>query len=165
MRVWRVPGNVARHPATDFLNPGASYTPAQLGVVNGVATLYLEGISEAEKQSVTCTAEVEVAPGQWVPFTEDRMLVTVADLNVNVNTNNDPSFVHDAGDDDIEDQFRGFRFWPTRDSGDEITGMGAVDLMPIEFRVPQSLLGGGFRFFVDAIASGPCAIDFYENRR
>jgi hypothetical protein len=168
LRVWRQPGSALREPGVDLIQPGVWYVAADLGFDSTMAkAFYVEGVSAAPASAIGCSIEVIATPGPN-PSTGDQVRVSVVDLDVAVNSDNDREFVLGADDEAIEDQGNGFLFWPSREAGPEDTGEvtpeGIVDLMPVRFSVPQALLAAGFRPYVELRGPpGWCRVDFYRN--
>jgi len=139
LRLWM--GETIRTPDGRIL-PGTLYgVDTLLPPGQWTGRLFLEGINETSSEQIEATLFFD---GE--ELCDDMTFVSVVEVNITVNSDNDREFLLEEEDDAIEDQDMGFVFWATSKNQGRIDseGMGHEDLMAVDIRIPPSASQGGF---------------------
>ncbi|MEM1181224.1 MAG: alpha/beta hydrolase [Acidobacteriota bacterium] len=154
-RLWNVDSaSSERRPSEDLIEPGRTYTAAELGFGVGTAekTFFVEGINGARFGEDLESSPLDIDVRFADVDSAARLQLTVIEGNLALNHSNasqgelrvgvpDKEFTFDENDELVEDQGLGFLFWRGLEwgfiFGDELP---SEDLMPMAADVPQELL-------------------------
>lgn len=144
MRIWNVNSASTTRSSSLYIEPNKKYTAAELSYSGGSKTFYVEGINETLNSTIEMKLFIDDNE-----ICSDKVVVSVVDGNIGVNTTNDPDFAIDGDDEKIEDQLDGYVFWQRREETNDInTEFGLEDSFPLNIKLPHELYAKGFRFFI-----------------